>query len=390
MKKLSKFFAIIISFVFFGVFSFISIPSKSVSATTNTEPTTAEFYNTVNSVLEKYVQFRDRIPGSQNEKDASNFIVEFLNNNTECAPLNNSYVKDGVQSFRFESILDGQYYTSQNIIYTHKSTSNSDKKIIIGCSYDAIAFKFGTFQMEGELVSSESVNGSAGSVALLLALAKYLSIQSFDYDIEFIFFGAGESDNAGSTFYTQGISKDDAKNIALMINLDKVALGENTYFYVDEIENSFSKYFNNLSHEKKLGIKKVSTANLGKVLNYRNKLGLDYTHIALTSNNINFMSSNILSLNVFAGDYSDGITLGLCEYGDRDILTYTDYDSIEYIIEVYGINEVTDNLYTAFNSINTLLNDSNFLINCLESANQPVVFINFLETKNLWLILLLL
>ena len=265
MKKLKTLLSVF-TLIFCYMICFVVKTPLNYSSANDLNISVAEFYNTANSILNTFVQFDSRYPGSDDEKIASEYIAEYLNTNTNCVPFKNDYITNGIQEFKFDSALDGMSYSSQNVIYTHKSSNASSPKVIIGCSYDAIAFKYGTYQSEGELIASEAVNGSAGSVALLLTMAKYLSTKSFNFDIDFIFFGAGESNNAGSNFYTQGISSDDAKDIALMINLDKVSLGKNIYFYVDEIENDFSKYVKSLSSNNNLGIKKVSTANLGKSL----------------------------------------------------------------------------------------------------------------------------
>ena len=368
MKKIIKTFSLIFVTIFSALIIFANMPLKNANASSSVS---LDFYNTVNTVLKGYVKYKDRVAGTEGEKLAAEYIETYLKDNTNLEPLVNSYISDGRQEFNFESTFDGLYHTSQNIIYTYKSKTETNQKVIIGCSYDSFAYKFGEYQYTNEVVSSESVNASAGSVALLLALAKHLPFDNLPYNVEIIFFGAGGCNNAGSNFYTQGISKDDAKNILLMINLDKVALGKNVYFYVDEIENDFSKFVSNITETKNLDVRKVSTNNLGKIaLIGQNKLGLNYTHIALTSNNINFMSSNVLTMNIFAGDYSSGISVGLNEYDNKEVITYTENDNLEYIAENYGESVVADNLFSVYEAITTIITDSDFVSNCVKSFGQ--------------------
>ena len=69
MKKINKIFTIIVSFVFIFILSFASFPIKNASANTNQNTVlNAEFYQTVNNILNSYVKFDNRTPGSDNEK----------------------------------------------------------------------------------------------------------------------------------------------------------------------------------------------------------------------------------------------------------------------------------------------------------------------------------
>lgn len=382
MKKLLK--KIMIVFVaIISVFSFsIAFPNKieNANASDVSTQTTSNFGTSVTSILRDYVTFKNRTPGSEDEKKAYEYIVNYLNTNTAFTPFENNYISSGVQSFRFDSILDGKTYTSQNIIYELKSSTQTDKKIIIGCSYDAVAYKIN--EIEKIVIESESVNGGAGSVATLLALAKNLSSVNLEYNVEIVFFGAGASDNAGSKFYTQGISEETASNILLMINLDKIALGKNLYFYVDEVQTEFSKFISNLSKNGEINIKNLSVSNLCKNID-ADPIGLGYSHIALTSNNINFMNSKILTMNLIAGDYSNGVNLGLSEYDGKEAITYTENDNLDYIKENYGESVVLDNLQNVYNVITKVLTNDEFVSACEKSRNQTRWLYNIFTNNKL-------
>lgn len=368
MKKLLKVVSCFVSVIILMICLSCNIPLKSASASSGIS--NVNFDNSINAFLNSYVEFDERVAGSEDEKNAGDYIISVLNQ-TECEPFENENISNGIQSFRFQSIYNGAYLLSRNIIYTYKSSKNTTKKVIIGCSYDAVAYKYNEYGTIEGLVATEGVNGSAGSVALLLTLAKYLPKNDYDFDIQFIFFGAGSSDNAGAKYYTQGILEEDSKDILLMINLDNISVGQNLYFYVDEIENDFSKYVSNHISENSLNLRKVSTSNLGKIiLTTPNKLGLSYSHIALTSSNIYFMKNKILTMNIFSGDYSSNITLGRCEYDGKEVVTYTANDNISYIKETYGESSINENLYSVYESIESLLLDDKFETVCVSSQGQ--------------------
>ncbi len=339
----------------------------------------------MNTYLSEFVTFKSRIAGSENEKDAANYIFAKLNGISGLQPVKsrNENDLDGFQSFMFTSQIDGKQHFSQNVIFSINASKKTDKKIIIGCSYDALAFN-----EKNEVIDSEAVNGSAGSVAVTLALAEYLSLANLEYNVEFIFFGAGTSNNAGSEFYTNGISSKDSENILLALNIDTVSLGKNLYFYVDEVKTSFSNFVSDLSSKNKLNTKEIKTSNLGKILlEEPNEIGLTYTHIALDSNNLKFMKLGILSMNVFAGDYSSGVVIGRSEYEGKKVVTFTKDDNLEFESKNFGENEVINNLTRCFDFVAETVTDAGFVSACVKSAGETDGFYNFFANPKLALYL---
>jgi len=303
----------IISLCLFCFFAFLiftpSIPAKNEAFAAN-----SSYQSYQMNVLKEYgSSFKDRAPGSEGESQAALYIVSELEKiaaqNSNFKPVQSSSISEGIQEFVFNSILNGLNAKSQNIIYYYKSNVNTEKKVVIACNYDAVAFNSETF--EPLFVESESINGSAGSVAALLTIAKMLPDLNLPYNVEIAFFGAGESNNAGSDFYVKGILPETKEDILCMINIDNIAVGENLYFYANEIETQFSSFVAQNLNDNKLKVSQVDTIHLGKIANDGgNKLGLDYSHIAMSSDNINFMKEGIISLNFFAGAYSEGIVYG--------------------------------------------------------------------------------
>lgn len=380
MKKLTRIIgsllsALLISFAGFGQIRVAKAESKS----------SAEFSNKVVSIIEEYsTNFKKRVGGSNGEKEAAVYIKKYLDDHTNLSPKDNAYVKEGVQTFDYESSFTSKFETSQNIIYYADLNPNSDKKVILGCNYDAYAYKFDNEKQEYKETESESVNGSSASVAFLLALASEIDTFDLDYDVEFVFFGAGEIDRAGSKVYTDGFTEDSKKNILCMMNFDGIALGKHTYYYLDEVSSSFSKYLDNMSRQEKSKVKEVDGVHLGKViLAEKNSLGLSYTHVALESDNINFMSAGVLTINFFAGDYETGIVMGRSEFGEDDILTYTEKDNVEYISKNIGFEKVTQNLNENYKFVMAILTDADFVASATEAKNETKGFYSFFANTNL-------
>ncbi len=336
--------------------------ASAVGATSFASAT--EFSGTVGAILSEYSELKNRIPGSEGEKLASEYISNYLNSNTTLVAVNNTHIKNGVQSFDFECDFTNTYKTSQNIIFRlNSSIPNTTKKVIIGCHYDAVAFDMDTTsETYGDFIDSASINGSAGNVATLLAIAQYFPTTELNFNIEFVFFGAGESSNAGSSYYAKGISKEDKENVLCMINVDQVALGQNLYFYMNEIETKSSIFVSDVNYENRIDIEKVNLAHLNKsYIVEESELGLNYSHIALQSDNVSFMKENIETINIFAGDYSNGIVMGRCEFTDFDLLTYTANDNIEYILNTFKEYSIEGKLYEVYKMVCHNLTDFDFV-----------------------------
>lgn len=343
-----------------------------------------DFQTEIYSILVSYVKFDERIAGSESEKNSADYIKNYLDTNTTLKPLDNDYVANGVQNFTFESDISGKYENSQNIIYSYKASKETNHRVIIYTSYDSIAYKLNEKETGYDQVKSEGVNGSAGSVALLLFLAKKIPSLNLEYNVDICFFGAGTSSSAGAKVFLKGISEDSKKDILCAINLSTLSLGKNLYFYQNEIENEFSKYLCDVVKENKLKIKQIDTKHLNKsVLVESNELGLTYTHIAMESDNKQFMKQGITSISLLSGEYDSGIIIGRNEFSGKDVVTYTENDNLDYIQKTFGLDNIYNNLYNAYSFMTTTLTDSDFESKAVEAYGSFKTFYNLFGNEKL-------
>lgn len=379
MKKI-RIFILCLMLSFVACFGCFANKNKVVYAT-DASVSFQTFSSDIDDILADFcADYKARIAGSENEKSASEYIRNYLRDNaTLLTEKNDLSTTNGVQTFQFVNDYTGLYNKSQNIIFEYKHANSTGKKIIIACNYDAPL----TYNSEtGEYVSFENdaLNSSAGDVALCLMLGKNLPSLNLDFDIEFVFFGAGENSCAGSEFYLNGISEEDAKNILCVINIDKIALGKNIYFYIDEISSEFSKFVANTCSAF---ASEIDTNHLNKTEMVDTKLNLGYSHIALNSDNFNFMSQGLTTINLFAGEYENGIILGRNEYNDSEVITYTKNDTIAYINENFGQDVIVNNLYKTSLAIETLLTNENFVSKSASSSGQTAWFYKIFANSNL-------
>ncbi len=378
MKRINK---IILSLmlVCLTIFGFIPVRINNHEAQALSY-TYSDYATDATKLFDEFCRYKSRVAGSDDERAAAEYIVNFLNlNSVNLSAVNNTSTQSGVQQFKFYNEYTGGYNTSQNIIFQKKASNESNKKVIIACNYDA-PYKFD--YEKGEYVSFENdaVNTSASSVVALLMMARSLSTQSFNFNVEFIFFGAGEVACAGSEFYLNGVSEEEAKNTLCVINLDKIALGKNLYFYMDEISTDFSKYVANTCSSY---VKEVNLLHLNKSSYVDTKLNLGYSHIGLTSDNVNFMSRGIATINFFAGDYEEGLVVGLNEYNGKNVISYTENDTLEYIDQNYEKDTILDNLYKLNMAVENLIIDENFEVIAMEANNQTSWFYTIFANEKL-------
>lgn len=378
MKKLKSF----ILGIFFAIV--MLVPSFAI---TNNQANALNFsisYETyseqIDAILDDFCVFNNRIAGSENEKQASEYINNYLKTNTSLFAKNDSSTESGVQTFKFLNDRTGVYNTSQNIIYQYKAPIETKKKVILTCNYDVKVSGYDADAKEYISEKNDALNSSSGSVACALMLAKTLSTLNLGFDLEFVFFGAGENSYAGSEFYLNGISDEDAKNILCVINLDKIAVGKNIYFYMDEVESDLSKYITKTCSSL---ISEIDLTHLNKTSFIESGLGLNYSHIALGSDNVKFMSRGIATMNIFAGEYENGIVLGYCEFDGKDNIAGTKNDTREYVANNYGGDVVANNLYKVSSAIENLLTSEKFVETASSSYKSTSWFYKIFANEKL-------
>ena len=331
----------------------------------------SDYVTDASKLFDEFCVQNARVAGSDAEKAAAEFIrFDLASNGAGLVPKDNASTKAGVQEFKFYNEYTGAYGNSQNVIFEYKSAVETKKKVILACNYDA-PYKFDEETNKYVSFENDAVNTSASGVVSLLMLARTLPTMNLNFNLEFVFFGAGEVECAGSEFYLNGVSEEDAKNTLCVINLDKIALGKNIYFYIDEISTKFSKYVASTCSSY---AREVNLVHLNKSSYVDTKLNLGYSHIGLTSDNVNFMSRGIATINFFAGEYESGLIMGLNEFNGKTPVSYTENDNWEYVSKTYGSETIFDNLYKTNMAIEELLSDEKFEENANNAYKQTSWF----------------
>jgi len=300
-----------------------------------------------------------RIPGSPAEYNMAMYLKQKLTALKNFKAVNNASTINGVEEFDFECVFDGNMYSSQNIIFKRESLIETDRKIILSAHYDTMyVFNEGKIYSDFESVVGDGVNDNAAAIAVLLSLVNNLDKMPLDfgYDVEVVFFGASTNNYDGSRYYNRGQSDEDAKNTLLVVNLDKIALGDYNYVYVNEFESPQEKYILNRLY----GFKKLQNINTIDS-NKTSPNGLDYTHVGLESDHAIFMKRNVNVVSFFSGNYESKLTPGFNEYSNKDNITFTENDSYVYLNLYY--EGFFTNLTKIYKAVNNLISHDKFISN---------------------------
>jgi len=320
---------------------------KRISLAENTDY--ASFNLVVDSDLQNMLSLSDgdaKTAGSTAEKTLAGYINDKMSALLSFKPNGK---EDGYTKFEFIN-ADGALMHSQNVIYL-KDNPDTEKKVIIGTHYDTYSIKNG--------VTTQGVNANLSSVATLLEISRQLDTEAFDFDIEIVFFGAGEMGLYGAENYTKSIDADSAKKILLMINIEHILAGDYLNAYATGASSTMFDYVNGVAAELNVDLKKPVLA-YSFVQDDAHFFNREYLHRGLYSNSAYFEKLGINTLFFFKGNESDIEALGKVESKTNADISNTENDTIAGIKALYG-DDYMVSAYNTANIIKGLLNREDFM-----------------------------
>lgn len=110
---------------------------------------------------------------------------------------------------------DGIHYEGDAILF--EKPGNTGRRIVVGAHYDS--------------VDTNGADDNASGVGLLLETAKRMIDVPTQYTIQFALFSIEEPGCMGSQYYVSRETQEYRDSVAVMINLDTIAAGDNMYIY---------------------------------------------------------------------------------------------------------------------------------------------------------------
>lgn len=208
---------------------------------------------------------------------------------------------------------------SAKVAYTYNHVigfkdNGKGKCVVIGCYYDGY-----------EPLDTYGV-GNGGSVALsvgtLLYVADALVSASVDYNVVVAFWGGLE---IADDFSLTGCGFD-FDDVALYVNFDSIAAGDNDYLYADDVPRAQGKYFSSIAQEQKSGIFDPPAYKKQASLSYESDDVYTYMHLGLIGLNRAFMSKDVPCVNFVGGAWESDC--GLYRYAGKGTIEGTSLDTI--------------------------------------------------------------
>lgn len=228
-----------------------------------------------------------------------------------------------IDTFNYENSYTEKIETAYNVVY--KKESASDKKVVIGAHYDNV---FDVKYNNIALCSDGTYNNGVG-VATLLELAKVLANKTFDFDIEFVAFGAEEFGWYGSGHYLN--NQTDKDNIVLMINFDRNAIGDYVYMYSSEAKTKHNQFFYDIVKENNLCIADMPAfKSQAYSFDFSNYL---YLHEANYADSQMFLNEGINIINFVSMNFK---TFEVVESDGKNDIAYTEDDNFVNVVKRLG------------------------------------------------------
>ena len=261
--------------------------------------------------------------GSDGEKNTLEYILSNLAGVSGLTAINNGYFNAGKQIVDFED-SDGFSKSTYNVGIRYPSTNASAKTISILTNVSNTPIITYSYDSNGNAKKNynyvEAVNESAGSVAMMMAMAKYLANNSFtfNFNIDFIFCGAGDENSCGAQAYKRSISQDISKN-PLIICLNKITVGDYNYFYAQDFSSEYEKYVAKYLNSG-YGFKEFNKTT-ALVNNYSTNNEMAFAHAGIEGSAEVFAGTAFNLVSIFSGNYNGISSLGRPESSTHAELT---------------------------------------------------------------------
>lgn len=236
---------------FTGCGAVTEVPETKIFDEIGMSETLAEF---LDACPDRTSQTRTAAPdGEDGEKKAADWLQTRLS----------GFMPEGSvkrQSFD-QTTTYGDAFSSQNIIASVRGGVGSSRpRIVIGTHYDN---RYSTVAVSGNSryvyfngTNAEGAMDNATGVATLVKLAEYLSAEEvssqMSVDVDFVFYGMGEIDYAGSGRYITELTANGRQSLLLAINIDRLG-GDRIMTYFDEAPTAHGEFILNVAEEAGFG-----------------------------------------------------------------------------------------------------------------------------------------
>ena len=221
-------------------------------------------------------------------------------------------------------------FSSQNVVYSVRSTSASGKRIVIGAHYDNLYADVMSASGRGYYTLGTKAEGAVGNgaaVAVMLEMCRYFgqNADRLNINVDFVFYGMGCVDYGGAEAYRESLGENGRENTILAVTLDGLG-GDELWMYFDETETAHGEFMMNIAstrgYGELVGEPPVMQADPSEALTDK----LPYTPYALINESSLYFGSNNICTVTSGSDFT--FLLGSEKwYGSSDA-EYTSADTL--------------------------------------------------------------
>ncbi|MFI3162818.1 MAG: M28 family peptidase [Bacillota bacterium] len=231
--------------------------------------------------------------------------------------------------------VTSQRKTSQNVVgYIN---NNQEQTIVIGAHYDNY-----TYDKTSENTGFyDNLLGVSAALEIAYQLA---NTDGLEYNVMVAFWGAEEDGIHGSEYFVSSLTSDALSKIALYVNLDTLAIGDNLYIFTNETSDYHEEIF--LEESENLGYD-LNPAPEDKQYTFAMLEERPFMHLGIQSDNYYFTTNEVMCANFISYVWEDGF---LGESKTNASILYTENDNSEYIFSVHS-QEVIEEKMTEVSEI---------------------------------------
>ncbi len=248
------------------------------------------------------------------------------------------YIYDGyIDTFLYTPLTDtsetttvtNQRKTSQNVVgYIN---NNQEQTIIIGAHYDNYTYD----KTSDNTGFYDNLLGVAAALEIAYQLA---NTDGLEYNVMVAFWGAEEDGIHGSEYFVSSLTKDELSKIALYVNLDTLAVGDNLYIFTNETSDYHEEIF--LEEAENLGYE-LNSSPEDKQYTFAMLTERPFMHLGIQSDNYYFTTNEVMCANFISYVWEDGY---LGESKTNASILYTENDNSEYIFASLSREVIEENM----------------------------------------------
>ncbi len=254
-----------------------------------------------------------------------------------------------------------QNKTSQNVVgYVN---NNCGQTIVIGAHYDNYYYE----DEEGNTGFYRNLLGVAAALEIAYELSQQ---ENFEYNIMVAFWGGEEDGIHGSEYFVSSLSNSEIESIALYINLDSLAVGDDLYIFTNEVADYHEEIF--ISEAESLGYE-LNAPPVDKQYTLPLLSERPFMHIGIQSDNFYFTTRGVMCANFFSYVWTEDVCV---ESLTHSAVMYTGNDNSEYIFSEYGREEIENSMTEVSEIIISTLSRED-IVSVLQTSKETSKMIEF-------------